>query len=84
MVEDAYLAVLNFATYRLWRDLRDHWRTFLESPVAKHLIETPYESFDDADRHLAVSPRDVLCPGQLDASQLGAVQWALEGTELRA
>jgi len=77
--EDAYLAVLNFATFRLWKDLRDHWQAFMESPVARHLIETPNESFEDEDRAIPFDAMQLRCPGELDASQQEAVEWALQG-----
>lgn len=83
VVEDASLAILNFSTFRLWKDLRDHWQTFLGSPVVKHLVETPNETFDNpADDIPAVPDQvadDIPCPIDCDQSQLEAVRWSTEG-----
>lgn len=41
-VEDtAHLAILQFAKFRLWKDLSEGWETLLESPLAAHLAHTP-------------------------------------------
>lgn len=81
------VAVLDFSSFRLWRDLYDHWETFLESPVLNHLVNTPSADFvDPADRadsdsdtsdHMDISR--LLCPVEADESQLEAVRAAVEG-----
>jgi hypothetical protein len=77
VTEDAYLAVLNFSTFRLWKDMREHWSTFVQSPVVTHLVERPNEQFDNpADLPVIADP---LCPIEADQSQLDAVRWAVEG-----
>lgn len=77
--EDAYLAVLNFSTFRLWKDMRDHWSTFLESPVVRHLVEHPNESFDSVEPDGTTTPAELRCPIECDQSQLEAVRWSVEG-----
>ena len=75
--ESAHLAVLNFATFRLWKDMRDHWQQFVQNDVVRHLVERPYEAFENPD-----SPpldAEMLCPIEIDESQLQAVTWAVEG-----
>ena len=78
VLEVAHLAVVDFASFRLWRDLRDHWREFVKAPIVSHLVSTPGETFvqefGDVDGAELVEP---LCPVQCDESQLEAVQWAV-------
>src|SRR5690606_2746033 len=35
--ETAHLAILQFAKFRLWKDLDENWPTLLQSPLARHL-----------------------------------------------
>ena len=73
------LAILNYSSFRLWKDLRDHWELFSEtSPVVRHLIERPQEQFEDPalDLPLIATP---LCPVEADDSQRDAVRWAVSG-----
>jgi Protein of unknown function (DUF4011)/AAA domain/REase_MTES_1575 len=75
--ESAHLAVLNFATFRLWKDMRDHWQQFVQNDVVRHLVERPYEAFENAE---APAPTgELLCPIEIDESQLQAVTWAVGG-----
>ena len=75
--DDLALSVLDFASFRLWKDLRDHWQDLMDSPVFAHLVERPGETFQDpqADSELP----EVLMPELHDASQTLAVQWAAAG-----
>ncbi|MFZ4433514.1 MAG: DUF4011 domain-containing protein [Microthrixaceae bacterium] len=75
--DDLTLSVLDFASFRLWKDLRDHWKDLMDSPVFAHLVERPGETFQDpnADSELP----EVLMPELHDASQTLAVQWAAAG-----
>ncbi|MGJ9483654.1 DUF4011 domain-containing protein [Actinotignum sp. GS-2025f] len=45
VTRDAYLGIAKFSTFGMWRDLRDHWDIFMESPVFEHLTLHPGESF---------------------------------------
>ena len=74
--ESATLAVLDFATFRMWKDLKDNWSSFMQNPVVAHLVERPYESFEDVPSEIG---GDLLCPVACDESQLNAVRWAAEG-----
>ncbi|GAA1772309.1 DUF3320 domain-containing protein [Kocuria aegyptia] len=79
---DVRLAMLQFSTLEMWRDLSEHWESFLDNPLVGHLVNTPTEPFDDpveapetdesdeARRHL---------PVPTDGSQLKAVAWATAG-----
>ena len=79
--ETSHLAVLNFANFRLWKDMRDHWRVFMGNDVVRHLVERPFESFEDPAVAAITdeAPVVVLCPTEVDESQLEAVRWAVQG-----
>ena len=72
----ATLAILDFASFRTWKDLKDNWATFMRNDVVRHLIETPDQSFINDPVTL---DEDLLCPIPCDESQLEAVAWAAEG-----
>lgn len=84
--ENATLGFFDFSTYRMWRDLRDNWPTFLQSPLVTHLVESPLQAFVDP----AAAAIDQPAPGALDdfaaslpvlsdGSQALAVQRAMNG-----
>lgn len=83
-VEDtAHVAMLQFAKFRLWKDLDENWEAFCENPLVRHLVHTPTDPFSDvvpADG----GPVDLdelagACPVPADASQLLAVHDAVRG-----
>jgi hypothetical protein len=70
------LSILQFAKYRLWKDLDENWEAFAANPLVSHLINTPTEAFIDP----APAPADVdldalsnAVPMPADSSQLEAV-----------
>ncbi len=82
-VEDsAELAVLQFAKFRLWKDLADHWPDLIANPLVQHLVSSPFEPFVDP-----VAPQNGVdldelaasCPVPADASQVAAVGEATAG-----
>ena len=82
-VEDtADIAVLQFARYRLWKDIDESWEQLLAAPLVKHLALSPTEEFVDpvgavADHrleHLAARS-----PIPADGSQLTAIAEAMAG-----
>ncbi|MGY1592321.1 DUF4011 domain-containing protein [Geodermatophilus sp. SYSU D00708] len=79
----ADLAVLQFAKYRLWKDLDEHWADFAANPLVHHLVHQPTEPFaDPVPDSLARADLDELaaqCPVPADASQLRAVAEAAAG-----
>ncbi len=78
----ARLAVVQFAKFRLWRDIADSWETMLASPLVKHLALTPtYEFVDPAGPAQPVDLDELgaRCPIPADASQVGAIGAALQG-----
>ena len=79
------LGFFDFSTYRLWRDLSDHWPTFMQnSALVKHLVEKPTQTFTDP---AAVDTPDervlddfaATLPVLADASQALAVRQAMDG-----
>jgi hypothetical protein len=79
----ADLAILQFAKFRLWKDLDEHWPAFLENPLVRHLVEQPHQAFDDPAEPLPdafdLDELDASCPVPADASQLKAVAEAVHG-----
>ena len=81
------LGFFDFSTYRLWRDLSDHWPTYLQnSALVKHLVEKPTMTFTDpaAPETDLVDERSLddfaaTLPVLADASQALAVRQALAG-----
>ncbi len=78
VVETACIGFFSFTKYLMWLDLaaRDE---LLESPVLRHLVETPGAPFAQAademprERLDELDPATVLCPKDADSSQLAAV-----------
>jgi very-short-patch-repair endonuclease len=77
--ETAHLAVLSFAKFRLWKDLRDNWEAFMDNSVVRHLVETPYESYVDPKVDAIVADDGLLLPIEADESQREAIRWAVAG-----
>ncbi|CCG04274.1 DUF4011 domain-containing protein [Blastococcus saxobsidens] len=79
----ADLAILQFAKYRLWKDLDEHWSEFAQNPLVHHLVHEPTEPFLDPARDSGASvDLDDLAgrlPAPADASQLRAVAEASAG-----
>ncbi|WP_314853939.1 DUF3320 domain-containing protein [uncultured Microbacterium sp.] len=85
--ENCTLGFFDFSTYRMWRDLRDNWPTFLQSPLVSHLVESPLDAFvdpaagaDDDDEHpAALDDFAASLPVLSDGSQAMAVHRAMNG-----
>ena len=79
----AHVAILQFAKFRLWKDLDEHWATLVENPLVHHLVRSPTDPFEDPAGDARVSADlDELageCPVPADASQLEAVAAAVAG-----
>ena len=80
---DVFVGVFDFATFRLWMDLNDHWKEMAKvSPVAKHLMLTPNQEFT----HQGEEARPILkplTPIASDDSQRDAIELALNGESFR-
>ena len=74
--EECNLAVLDFATFRMWKDIQTNWQNFQKNPVVHHLISSSNGTLEQ--NHVEYS-REILTPFDCDESQLHAVRWSLEG-----
>ena len=78
------IALLDFEKFRLWKDLTDHWKDFMKSPVVKHLVETPREVYKDpaAEQFASLNINDTstICAQPADGSQIRAIERALVGS----
>ena len=84
----ADLAILQFAKFRLWKDLDEHWADFAENPLVGHLVHEPTEAFEDPARDTGgFADLDDLAaqlPAPADASQLRAIAEAVGRPDVRA
>ena len=81
--EEAVLGLFQFGKFRMWKDLDEHWKSFLDNPVVRHLVEKPTESFVDAVALPAPESLDreeTFCPIPCDGAQLQAVVAAGKGS----
>ncbi|QEW04998.1 DUF4011 domain-containing protein [Microbacterium lushaniae] len=82
-VEDTVdLSILQFAKYRLWKDLDENWTEFAGNPLVNHLIQTPTAEFVDPVPEQPDVDLDALSnavPVPADSSQLQAVAEAEAG-----
>ncbi len=76
------LAILQFAKYRLWKDLDDNWGELAKNPLVNHLIYTPTAEFSDpapGPRNVDLDALNNAVPVAADSSQLEAVAEAEAG-----
>lgn len=80
--ETADIAILQFAKFRLWKDLDENWQEFSDNELVRHLVHTPSEPFVDSREATGNADLDALaavCPMPADGSQLRAVADAVSG-----
>jgi len=80
--EDAAIALFEFGKFRMWKDLDEHWRTFMGNPVVRHLVEQPTEPFKSPVAFpdvRALDAEEVFCPIPCDGTQLEAIVAAAAG-----
>src|SRR6185312_5566772 len=79
----ADLAILQFAKYRLWKDLDEHWTDFAGNALVQHLVYEPNEPFQDpiydTAEHTDLDELAAALPAPADASQLRAIAEASAG-----
>jgi hypothetical protein len=83
--ETAVLAICQFGTFGMWKDLSDCWHVLSQSPLVDHLTHRPGESFvgesvDEGD--LDAVPVDETAeptPIHADGSQLRAIELSAQG-----
>jgi very-short-patch-repair endonuclease len=86
--EEVVLGHFSFAKYLMWKDLVDRTDMLRESPIVKHLLDTPREPYPSDiefvdERHLDrdFKPSDLLVPCSVDGSQMAAVATADKGKD---
>ena len=86
--EDVVLSTFSFAKYLMWKDLVDRTDQLKQSPVVKHLIDTPRDPYQSEHEFpnpktldANCSPEQVFCPLPADSSQLSAVIGAAKGKD---
>ena len=80
VVDDIVLSNFSFVKYLMWKDLVDRTELLKRNPVVAHLIDTPKESYGDADdlpdeRRLdeEVDPSSLFTPLPANSSQTAAI-----------
>jgi len=88
VVEDVVLGHFSFAKYLMWKDLVDRSAALKESPVVKHLLDTPREPYDSDIRFVDAgdidkdyTPADLLAPLPADSAQMAAIATADRGKD---
>ena len=76
------LSILQFAKFRLWKDLDERWEELCKNPLVGHLVHSPTESFTDPVQNASAEDLDHLAtkvPIPADSSQLQAIAEAAAG-----
>ncbi|MCQ1947573.1 DUF4011 domain-containing protein [Arthrobacter sp. zg-Y1116] len=76
------LSILQFAKFRLWKDLDEHWEELSKNPLVRHLVSTPTDPFTDPATTETGEDLDELAarvPIPADSSQLQAISEAVAG-----
>lgn len=88
VVEETVLGHFSFAKYLMWKDLVDRSEGLKESPVVRHLLDTPRESYESDIRFVdpkeidrEYTPADLLTPLPADSSQMAAIATADRGKD---
>lgn len=86
--EDVVLSTFSFAKYLMWKDLVDRTEQLKQSPVVRHLIDTPRDPYpstvafpDPRQLDRTHGPEQTFCPLPADSSQLAAVVSATRGKD---
>ncbi|WP_420176617.1 DUF3320 domain-containing protein [Luteococcus sp. OSA5] len=79
--ESASVSILQFAKFRLWKDLDESWQEALRQPLVHHLALSPTEQFVDPVQRDTIDLEALAesCPIPADGSQLTAIGAALQG-----
>ena len=81
-----HLGLFRFSTYRMWKDLEDHWPTISANPLVAHLMAGGCHNFVDpagpADRDLDIDAATQNLPLAADSTQARVVADAVAGRSL--
>lgn len=90
--DEVVLAPFSFAKYLMWVDLAQRTDQLRESPVVRHLIDTPREPYQSGAQFTLAfplpgrldadyAPEQTFCPLPADSSQLSAVMAGAKGKD---
>lgn len=86
--EEVVLGHFSFAKYLMWKDLVDRTDVLRQSPIVKHLLDTPKEPYRSNQEFVSAEhldrdfkPSDLLAPCSADGSQMAAVATADRGKD---
>ncbi len=86
--EEVVLGTFSFAKYLMWIDLVQRTDQLRQSPVVRHLIDTPRDPYPSSSVFPSPSrldkdygPEETFCPLPSDSSQLSAVMAAARGKD---
>lgn len=81
-----HLGLFRFSTYRMWKDLEDHWATIAANPLVAHLMEGGRQGFVDPegpdDKDLDIDQAVQNLPLAADSTQARVVADAVAGRSL--
>ena len=81
-----HLGLFRFSTYRMWKDLEDHWPTIAANPLVAHLMAGGRQDFVDpagpADGGLDIDEKTQNLPLAADSTQARIVADAVAGRSL--
>ena len=81
-----HLGLFRFSTYRMWKDLEDHWPTISANPLVAHLMAGGCHNFVDpagpADRGLDIDEATQNLPLAADSTQARVVADSVAGRSL--
>lgn len=81
-----HLGLFRFSTYRMWKDLEDHWPTISANPLVAHLMTGGHHDFVDpagsADTDLDIDEATQDLPLAADSAQARIVADAVAGRSL--
>ena len=81
-----HLGLFRFSTYRMWKDLEDHWPTIAANPLVAHLMSGGRQDFVDpvgpADGGLDIDEATQNLPLAADSTQARIVADAVAGRSL--
>jgi len=88
VTSEVVLSLFSFGKHLMWKDLADRTDQLRQSPVVKHLIDSPRDNFLSEvsfvePRHLdqTCDPGQTYCPLPVDSSQLSAILAAARGKD---
>lgn len=86
VVNEMVLSTFSFKKYLMWKDLVDRTEALKSSPIVRHLIDTPRDSYDGGADFIdpdeideKIDPADLLAPLKADSCQIVAIHASGQG-----